>query len=196
MKTINMGILFFIFHFSLLTPLKAQMDTTGEKKIIDKYYIKRYNYIFQGKIISSRLGIRIKTSEHVSSNYNFYLVQVLKVIKGDIQKGTIEIVYAAGDRTFYYDDGEIVHGGQGADGPLYQSPPAEGIYFFNKTYGGIFKDSSDVNTNSKSLEFSEGMAVTNGVIDKQYRSELNQYFYKLSDFYAYISANYGVKIEQ
>jgi len=195
MKTINIKKitvpLFFIFHFSFFIPLMAQTDTTGERKMCDEY-IKRSKYIFQGKVISSKQDVKMRTGEHSYNKVISYLVQVQKVIKGDMQKGTIEIIGWA-DPTIYYDDGTIqrmiLSEGNGND----YVPPGEGIYFSYKEKN--IKDTNSVNTNSKSLEFDGAIPLAKGELVKQ-EGGITQYFSKLSDFYAYISANYkGVMIK-
>ena len=96
MKIIT-SVFLFLFSFFFSIPLKAQTDTVGIKKICDEYMkIFSYKYIFEGKTISSKY-ITVKTGERSYYNYTSYLVQVHKVIKGNIQSGTIEILQAALD---------------------------------------------------------------------------------------------------
>jgi hypothetical protein len=121
-------------------------------------------------------------------------VQVQKVIKGDIQKGTIEII-GWSDPNTYYDNGHIQQFIIADGNPSDHTPPIEGIYFSYKNYGGILKDSSDVNTNSKSLESWGGIPLSNGKLVKE-KAGISLYFSSLAEFYSYLSANYGVKIEQ
>jgi hypothetical protein len=186
------GILFFIFHFSFFISMRAQTDTAGRRKMCD-LYINRSKYIFQGKLISVRNGVRIKTGEHTSSNYNFYLMQVDKVIKGDLLMGTIEII-GCSDPSTYYDNGEIQRFISDDRDPNQGIPASEGIYFSYKNYRGILKDSSDANTNMKSIQLNDEIPLHNGDLVKEKRG-ITKYFTTLSDFYDYISANYGVKIE-
>jgi hypothetical protein len=189
MKTIPI-LLFFIFHFSFLTPLFAQSDTTGEKKTCDGYM--KSTYIFQGKIISSKRDVKMRTGKHTYVKVNSYLVQVEKVIKGDIHQGTIELI-GWSDPNTYNDNGEVqrikITDGNIGD----YTPPTEGIYFSYKAKN--VQDSNSTNINSKSLEFDGAILLNNGELVKQ-KIGITRYFSSLSDFYNYLSANYGVKIEQ
>ena len=180
---------FFTFHFSFFIPLKAQTDTAGERGICNSYM--RTKYIFEGKIDSGKY-VTVKTGEYTYANFTAYSVEVDKVIKGNIKKGTIEIIQSAfGD---YYKGPEgIKSGPRTFDGP--DGPPQEGLYFcWDTTRTGkvlYFK-----NTNAKTLKFFEGIPSSNGEIKKDPRGGLSLYFSSLSDFYAYLSTNYGIKIEQ
>jgi hypothetical protein len=112
----------FIFIPYSLSPCHAQLNEAHKKGVCNAYM--RANYIFEGKIISSKY-ITIKTGERTYANFSSYLVQVNKVIKGNIQIGTIEIVAWAPGITYKGDDHTV--GGLIYDGPA--PPPDEGIYF-------------------------------------------------------------------
>ena len=191
MKSIKIitSVFLFLFSFFFSIPLKAQTDTVGIKKICDEYMkIFSYKYIFEGKTISSKY-ITVKTGERSYYNYTSYLVQVHKVIKGNIQSGTIEILQAAPGIT-YRGDGYTESMGKAAD--MDYSVPNEAIYFSNQAVD--VKDSGFKNTNSISLLFYDGIPESNGILKKE-KWGISRYFSTLSDFYNYISANYGVKIE-
>jgi hypothetical protein len=175
---------FFIFHFSFFTPLKAQIDTATHNKRICNSLMKR-TYIFEGKVDSEKY-FTIQTGQYTYVNFYAYLVEVTRVIKGDIHKGTIEVFQGAPGYTEKGPDGMIYT--KSDDGPV--PVIKEGVYFCWGTDKYMSK-SCYANTNNKILNYNDGIAATNGIINKS-----NWYFSTLSDFYAYISANYGVKIEQ
>jgi hypothetical protein len=120
------------------------------------------------------------------------LVEVTKVIKGNIKKGTVEVFQPADGVTYKGPDG----GGssQSKDGP----GPAinEGVYMcWDK--GIQMRKSCYSNSNGKTLWYNYGLAATNGIIKKDPRGlDESVYFSTLSQLYDYLSANYGVKIEQ
>jgi hypothetical protein len=185
-KTIT-GILFFIFHFSFFTPIVAQTDTLGEKKTVDGYMMA--TYIFEGKIDSTKY-FTVKTGEYSYQNFYAYLVEVTKVIKGNIQTGTVEILQHAPGITYQGPDGGAEF--QPRDGP--GNPPSRGIYLcWNKDEH--MTHSYYANTNGKSLRRYGEIPVTGDGKIPQERFGISFYFSTLSDFYNYISANYGVKIE-
>ena len=124
------------------TNILAQKDTNGEKKTCDEY-MRSSKYIFEGKVISSKY-VTIKTGEYTYVNYNAYLMQVKKVIKGNIQKGTITILEGASGYTYKGPDhSESSH--RGADDP--GGIPEEGIYFSEEL--GNVQDSNFTNTKRK-----------------------------------------------
>ncbi|HTA26340.1 MAG TPA: hypothetical protein VK809_01020 [Bacteroidia bacterium] len=189
MKTLNIkkitGIIFFIFHFSFFITLKAQIDA-GKKAMCNSYM--KSTYIFEGKVDSSKY-ITIKTGQYTYYNYTVYFMEVNKVIKGDIQKGTIEIEQAADGITYKSPDHtESLHSDDGSP-----PPPNQGLYFCSNKAG---KPLHYQNSNAKSLHFYDGESVTNGMIKKWQRGTgLSEYFPTVAEFYAYISENYGIKIE-
>jgi hypothetical protein len=173
----------------LFTNISAQNDA-GKKGECDAY-INPSTYIFQGKIISSKLGVRRKVSEHKYLNFNSYIVEVDEILRGSIQKGTIEIitgVYGIG----FEDSGKIQHYIAFDRDPSDIIPPNEGIYFFNEKEVDIKSPSID-NTNGKSLQFWSAIPLSNGELKKETRG-ITQYFSTLSDFYNYISENYGINV--
>jgi hypothetical protein len=115
------------------------------------------------------------------------LVEVQKVLKGNIHKGTIEIMYGPGHGYIYYDNGEVQEFSQSDAAP---PPPTEGIYFSS----GVKNWNDSTNSNSKSLDFAGAIALSNGKIVKERRG-ITQYFTKLSDLYAYIKTNYGIDVD-
>ncbi len=194
MKTVNIKKTIALYSVLLLSiNLSAQKtDSAARKKAMCNKIINMYKYVFEGKVISSKQDVRIRTGEHTYSKANSYLVQVQKVLKGDIQKGTIEII-GWSDPNTYYDNGEIqrviIADGNSGD----YTPPIEGIYLSYKIKN--IKDSNNVNTNSMALEFDGAIPLHNGELVKEKRG-ISQYFATLAEFYAYISENYGVKIEE
>lgn len=186
---ISTGILFCILHFAFCIHVEAQTDTY-KKNMSDQ--LMKNTFIFEGKIISSKQGVRMKGSDNKYYNFIPYLVQVTKVIKGDIKKGTVEVVggiYGTGGE----DNGKITHYICADGGPDDVIPPTEGIYFCDKEIP--IKDTGTVNTNSKALNFSGWASMSNGEFKKDNKDALIDYFPTIAEFYAYISANYGVKIE-
>jgi hypothetical protein len=174
----------------LFANISAQND--AQKKSECDSYLTPSKFIFQGKVISSKLRIRRKVSEHKYLNFDSYLIQVQKVIKGDMQKGTVQII--TGTYGIGFEDTGKISEYVSTDGSRYDNiPPSEGIFFSNEGIVDV-KDSSAANTNSKSLQFWCAIPLLNGELVKEKRG-ISQYFSTLSDFYAYISANYGIKID-
>jgi hypothetical protein len=106
---------------------------------------------------------------------NSYLMEVDKVIKGNIQKGTIVLVTAAPPSLGQY------------------FLPGEGLYFcIEERQDG---DSTVANTNSKSLDFYYSQTMLNGEFKNDNESNIIRYFPTIAEFYNYLSANYGVKFD-
>ena len=101
-------------------------------------------------------------------------MEVGKVIKGNIQKGTIDLVTAA------------------PPSPGEYFLPGEGLYFGVEWQDG---DSTVANTNSKSLDCSYCQTMSNGEFKNDNESNIIRYFPTIAEFYNYLSANYGVKID-
>jgi hypothetical protein len=165
------GILFFIFYFLFSSSLKAQVDTSRRKEFCDG--LMKCSYIFQGKIISSRY-YTIKTDEEFKS-YTSYLVEIDKVVKGNIKKGTVNILLP-----------NILS----SDGYIWV--PSEALYCCYDD--SPVKDSSTINSNSKSLEYYCAEAMSNGELKRDNNDNLIIYFPSIADFYAYIKANYGIDV--
>jgi hypothetical protein len=191
MKTSNIKKITVLFSVLLLfINLTAQTsDSATKRKAMCDQIMKMYKYVFEGKVVSSKV-IRVKADKDYYKDANSYIVQVRKVIKGDIKKGTIEIIqYIPGN--VYDKYGKILEVLESEDGGG-NDFPNEGIYFSYKD--GNIKDSGVANTNSKFLEFDGAIPLSKGELVKQKRG-VSEYFSTLSDFYNYLSANYGVKIE-
>jgi len=173
MKTIIMNSLLAI-TILLCTNISAQY--IASKKTISDELMKN-TFIFEGKIISYKHDFTIRRNEHNHIDYMSYLVEVKKVIKGNIKTGTINLLIANVPTS----DGQI-------------GLPGEGLYFCFAE--APKKDSSVANTNAKSLEYDCGESMANGELKKDDHDNLIGYFPTIAEFYAYISANYGVKMEQ
>jgi len=146
----------------------------GKKGICDD--IMRCSYIFEGKVISMH-DYKVKGDENPRKSYYSYLVEVTKVVKGNIQKGTINIIIPN------------VYGSEGS----HITAANEGLYFCDDS---PVKDSSVTNTNSKSLGYAFGATMANGELIKNNHDDLIGYFPTIKDFYDYISENYkGVTIK-
>jgi hypothetical protein len=193
MKTIHIkiitGILFFIFHFSFFSPIIGQIDTAHKRGMCNSL-IKKSKYIFEGKIDSSKY-ITVQTGQYTYYNYMSYSIEVNKVIKGNLQKGTVEILQQAIGVVYKGPNG-VISGPKNSE--RVDGPPAKGVYFcFDTTRKGkplYFKS-----TNNKTLRFFDGIPSTNGEIKRDPRGGLGDYFSTLSDFYNYITSNCGVKIQ-
>jgi hypothetical protein len=133
-----------------------------------------FPYIFEGKLISQHT-YTIKSNEGQLKDYNFYLIEITKVLKGDIKKGAISIVIPF----FVPKDGQL------------PTPPKEGLYICASE--DEVKDTSSVNTNSKSLAYYCGQSMVNGEFKNDKNNSLIRYFPKITDFYTYLSNN-GVNI--
>jgi hypothetical protein len=187
--TITKKIMTILMSVMVYASVSAQLitDTAMKKNICDQYM--KAPFIFEEKLDSSKY-FTIKTGEYTYENFMSYLVEVKKVIKGNIQIGTIEIVQ--------YADGYIYKGTDHWESAMSSedrgSPPAYGLCFCFDT-NGYRMASNFKNSNSKTLRFYDAGSVTNNEIKKDPRGGLGLYFSKLSDFYDYISANYGVKID-
>ena len=155
----------------MYTDLQAQPIAT-KKSMCDE--MMKCSYIFEGKVISSKY-YTIKSGEKPES-YTSYLVKVNKVVKGNISNGTINII--------------IPNGVISSDG--YISIPNEGLYCCSED--SPVKDSSTINTNSKSLEYYCGDSMFNGELKDDANDNLHIYFSSIADFYAYIKANYGIGV--
>ncbi len=166
--------------------MKAQTDEADKKAQCNS--IMKATYVFEGKVDSSKY-FTIKTGEYTYANFYAYLVEVKKVIKGNIQKGTIEIFTPAPGDTYKGPNG--IESYKSAEG--YSIPPVQGLYLcWDKTKG--ITQSCYANSNTKTLSYYDGIKATNGVINKNPDYRITEYFSTLADLYAYISANYGVQV--
>jgi hypothetical protein len=157
----------------LFTNTFAQPQNGNKKGICDE--MMKCSYIFEGKIISMH-SYKTKEDEDKYRGYSSYIIEVKKVVKGNIHRGTINVLLPFG---ISKDGNPVV--------------PGEGLYCCYTD--SPVKDSSVVNSNSKSLEYVCGDSMSNGELKKDNNDNLILYFSSISDFYNYISANYGVKIE-
>jgi hypothetical protein len=179
----------------------AQTDSVRKREVCSAYM--KATYIFEGKLDSSKY-YTVKTGEGYSdqhktdkgvfySNFTCYLVEVDKVIKGNIKTGTIEIIeYADGTVFVGHDHRMSKQSSEPMDGP-----PGKGVYFCYDTAGyGYGMASYYKNSNAKSLSIRGGISSSNGEIKKTGDGRgITQYFSSLSEFYTYISTNYGIKID-
>jgi hypothetical protein len=172
MKRILYTIILFLLGLSN-SSAQSNEGTVGSKKTISDEMMK-CAYIFEGKVISNH-SYKVNVDRYIT--YTSYLVEVNKVVKGNIQKGTINILL----RDVHSFDGHKV-------------VPKEGLYCcFNDA---PTKDTTVTTTNSKSLTYYCGDSMANGELKKDDNDNLIGYFPTIAEFYKYISANYGVKIEQ
>lgn len=170
----------------LFGSLSAQTDTLGEKISCDGYM--NTPYLFQGKLDSVKY-FTVKTGENTFANYVSYLVEVDKVIKGNIQPGTIELVYYAEGITYKGTD----HISSTKFSEPAETAPSKGLYLGLDSTGHSVA-SYYKNSNNKTLFFHGGVSVaSDGTINKDPRIlDLGNYFPNIADFYTYISANYGI----
>jgi hypothetical protein len=149
-------------------------------------------YIFEGKLDSSKY-FTIQTGENTWENFMAYLVEVDTVIKGNIQKGTIEILQIAKGVEKIFPDGSVLSGPDISDGP--DGPPSQGLYLCGDTTGWKMASYFN-NSNAKTLSFWGGEGVKNGKLNKDPRGRgLGSDFSTLAEFNDYIRANYRVKID-
>ena len=174
MKTIKTNNIIVLIGLMLIWLNMSAQLPRGKKVMSDE--LMKSSYIFEGKVISYKHDYKIKVREGEYRSYSSYLVEVKKIVKGNIEKGTINVLLAV----VLSSDGNI-------------TIPGEGLYFCYE--GEPIKDSSVVNTNSKSLEYVCGESMANGELKKDDNDNLINYFPTIAEFYKYISANYGVKIE-
>lgn len=191
MRTINIKQLTTLILASLLcTYISAQsgQDTSLEKQICDGYM--NTPYLFQGKLDSVKY-FTVKTGENTFANYVSYLVEVDKVIKGNIQPGTIELVYYAEGITYKGTD----HISSTKFSEPAETAPSKGLYLGLDSIGHSVP-SYYKNSNNKTLFFHGGVSIANdGTINKDPRIlDLGNYFPNIADFYTYIKANYGIDV--
>jgi hypothetical protein len=192
--TIAKKIIVLVGLVMLITNLSAQRAvydtnmTAAERRNLLNGIMKEFNYkyVFQGKVISTNY-ITVAKGEDIYENFPFYLIEVQRVLKGDIKKGTIEIMGPGGNHHKKGDGVEFISS-EGFD-----YPPGEAIYFSNCDAEVGITDSSVVNTNLKTLIYYDGIPLSNGELVKGPR-ELTQCFSSLSEFYDYLRTN-GFKID-
>jgi len=159
----------------LLSSNISAQPADGKKQFCDE--MMRESCIFEGKVISMHI-YQVSGDKNRYRSYLSYMVEVTKVIKGDIQKGTINIIIPN------------VYGSEGS----HLTAPNEGLYFCDED--SPVKDSSAANTNAKSLGYYYGATMASGELIKNNHDDLIGYFPTIKDFYAYISENYkGIMIK-
>ena len=122
--------------------------------------MKMCKYIFEGKVVSSKV-IRVKADKDYYEDANSYVIQVRKIIKGDIMIGTIGMIqYMPGN--IYDKDGKIL-GVLESEDEGRNDFTSEGLYFSYKKVSTI--DTNTANTNSITLEFDGGVPAANYIID-------------------------------
>jgi hypothetical protein len=176
----------------LFINLSAQ-SVKAKKDKCNGFMYNTQMYIFEGKADSSKL-YSVKTGDKTFINYYCYLVEVLKVIKGNIQKGTVEIIENAPGGVSKWRNGMYVESGPVADAQY--GVPGHGLYFcYDKA--AYITDSYYKNTNAKTLQLEDGIPIDDGVIRKEPKGYgLGNYFTSLKEFYDFLRKNYGVKIEE
>lgn len=188
MKTIKANNIAVLIGLIIVCLNTHAQPPTGKKAICDE--LMKNPYIFEGKIISSKHYYTIKTGEYTYENYNSYLVQITKVLRGNIQKGTINLLQPTIGYTYKGPD-HWEGGMQPSDGEL-PNAPIEGLYFcYAQT---SMKDSIYQSTNTIAVEYYCGESMSNGELKKDDNDNLIGYFPSITDFYAYIKANYGIDV--
>jgi hypothetical protein len=188
MKTIKASNIIITIGLLLLCLDISAQPPTGKKAISDE--LMKNPYIFEGEIISSQHYYTIKTGEYSYENYNSYLVQVTKVIRGNIQKGTINLLQSV-PGVIYRDSNMTRLAGQPSDGGV-PNVPKEALYFCYRELPTI--DSSYKTTNTMAVECYAAESMSNGELKNDNYDNLILYFSSKAEFYDYISANYGITI--
>ena len=175
-------ILFIFVSLLLFTNMSAQTDTAAARKIFCDRVMSNTTYIFEGKYISSKNFRGTDGGYYVS-----YLLEVQEVIKGQLQKGTVEItaesdnyIGEGGDHVKVQDAMPVVYGGT----TLYFCSDAE-----KATY-----NSGVVKTNSTPLSVVDVASFSNDKILQHHPYGMFTYFTKISDVYEYLKKNYNIKI--
>ncbi len=171
----------------LFTNLSAQSDTNKAKKQWCDYDIRKSQYIFEGKLISSKY-LHLKSGEYTFANFNSYKIDVQRVIKGDIQSDTIIIIEPT-DGIVEDKDG-ITTQKHTFDQPQANIPNGPALYFCYDA-GNYAIISGALNTNAKLLKFCDGVSISDNKISGD---RIGKYFSTLTELYNYLSANYDVKI--
>ena len=155
----------------------AQTLNDWDKNALDKL-MNKSPYIFVGKAISSKafktIGGRIATS---------VILDVTEVIKGNISKGTVEIVIPGG--AIDNEQTVIIDG--------IQIPESDAIYFTNNA-GKLVLNSKIANSNNLTLE-------SNSILSFNKDNEITGKYYviwgsfkKVTEVYDYLEKNYGLKV--
>ena len=179
--------------------ISAQSDSIS-KRMCDLYM--KNPYVFEGKALSYK-SVRVETDSGYSkiekargisyANYNIYLVEVDRVIKGDIHKGTIEIIQGTYGIFF---KGKDFTEELGAPSDGNDDLPSHAIYcVYDVTPRAM--DSTALlipNTNSKMVQCYLGLVIPisngrSGAVVGGYQSST------LSAFYEYLNKNYALHID-
>jgi hypothetical protein len=159
----------------LFTNLSAQSDTNNARKKMCDEVVKKSQYIFVGKPISSKC---IKVTS--GGIYTLVLMDVQKIISGFLKKGTVEIYKeggtAGGETVLVTDD--------------IQMPDGLALYFCIDA-GNDAINSGVSNTNSKVVKIWDIVSISGNKISGQ---GIGKYFSSLPELYNYLSVNYSINI--
>jgi hypothetical protein len=187
-KTITKKLIALISAIIMCTNVFAQEDTAIIRKQQCDYLINNAPYIFEGKLISSK---------DLEGAYISNIIEVQNVIKGSIQKGTVEIITT---KSRFTDD----KGNQIIVSDNYPAMfSSTAIYFCadienakKLEYQLSFYSKQAQSANTKTLISLDGAAFTDNKIITHRPYTAFKYFTTMSQFYSYISKNYAIKIDK
>ncbi|MBS1647893.1 MAG: lamin tail domain-containing protein [Bacteroidetes bacterium] len=177
---------------------QTKNDSTERRKIVCDEIVKQSAYIFEGKLIS------IKDFKGQDNNhYTSALIEIQEVIKGNIQKGTIELI----TEDSYYEE-EVTpsqNGNSNADVKSHTISIVHdasqvvyngtALYFCSGTEKGT-TTSGVINSNNKSLFVIDGVPFTNNIIHQEGIKGLRigSHFKTMSDLYTFMKNNNAMNI--
>jgi hypothetical protein len=194
-KTITKKAITLLSLVLLVTNLSAQVDKVDkdreERNLQNQNNVvmrkqrcdtamKHTNYIFEGKLISSK---------SIGGAYISNIIEVQEVISGSIQKGTIEII---SNKSRWTDD----KGNQVIATDNWQSIYNGTALYFCTDVEKDVNSSGITNANSKTLRVWEATAFSGDKIENHGPYSMFNYFSTVSQVYEYLQTNYNVKINK
>ena len=174
-KTITKQLMALLAFVMLFTNVSAQTD----KKVYFDDLMKNSTNIFEGKAISSKC-FRSETGGIFTS----VIVEVQGVVKGSIQKGTIEIILNGGRL-----DGET----DLSSHPI-MLPIGTGLYFCSEAEKSV-SNSKIQNANTKSLRVQEVVEFNKNEVTASTEG-IGKYFSSVTDLYNYLKNTYAINIDK
>jgi len=166
----------------------AQFDTNFSKKEACDYLIKNSTCIFEGKIIPSSKKL-FTTND--GATYSSVLVEVENIIKGNLQKGTIEII------KFQYQTDKNGNRQSFESEDMYEPEiPNELSLFFSTENKQVPNASGITKKNNMPLKIIEVIPASSNTIPKQDPRCLLKDFNTLDELYDYLNINYSLGINK
>jgi hypothetical protein len=165
---------------------------SARKRICDQ--LMKSNYAFEGKVISVK-KYQKKIAEGYSKeykgygttfeNYYCYVVEVQKVVKGNLVIGTVK-VFEDADGVVFAGNGYTESAGRAEKAMV----PSGAALFFCFNAANLQSDTVVSASNTQSLRFYEGDPISGDTIIKSQSYGLSWNFSTLTEFYTYLNANY------